>query len=114
MTDKEKQKEKWSIMRKIGKKGYVQFRTVSGRPYLLLSSQPHCLLHCLLHAYIDHTISNVDNIFELRVSLQTCGELNVEVRCDCVPATGENFLTLCKSGKRSPITCMRRPTLRHP
>jgi hypothetical protein len=28
MTDKEKMKEKWSIMRKIGKKGYVQFRTV--------------------------------------------------------------------------------------
>jgi peptidyl-prolyl cis-trans isomerase-like protein 2 len=55
MSDKEIKQERWSIMRSIGKKAYVQLKT-------------------------------------------TLGDLNLEIRSDIVPATAENFLTLCARG----------------
>jgi len=55
MSEKEIKQERWSVMRGLGKKGYVQLKT-------------------------------------------THGDLNIEVRCDVVPATAENFLTLCANG----------------
>ena len=87
MTDKEKRMEIYAIMRKIGKKGYVQFKTTAGDINLEVGPDE-----------ASAPIPKKHSSKQYQPETDGLGRILKQVRCDCTPMTAENFLTLCKRG----------------
>ena len=95
--------EIYAIMRKIGKKGYVQFKTTAGDINLEVgpdeASAPIPKKHSSKQYQPEtDTLDPKHSSKQYQPETDGLGRILKQVRCDCTPMTAENFLTLCKRG----------------